>query len=476
MAGIGFELRKVAALGNARGFFQASISGIMIVAGPWLISILTILMFQQPVMGIPSDFRELFVASTVYIYASSLILSGGFHYIFTRILSDFLYRNEKAEAFYYTLRYMILTTPVLFLLSLGMSELLLQNVHGLHRKGFILLFVFINHIWILMLTASAMKRFNQLLLGFTVGMVSSLVYMKLSVQYFGTDALMMAYALGQVTLFLIILIFLWGDMGCRRIKIKGDFFKYIKKYFLLFLTGFVYYGALWGDKIYYWYTRGSVIGNTAMRLYPEYDIIVYLTNLTMIPGMVLFVIYSETEFYMALRKFLDSLSRKPYHEIRANRRILVKTNRKVIKEQIAIQLVTAIIFLVWSINHPHMNMMLRIVIPTTLSITALGAFVCMMNFLFYVEQYLSVFISCCIFLFANLCIAALGERCSLITPGVSTYLAAALAAVATGVFLYHSLNNLDRIIYTAITKGKIRQIKETHRRILSRKQKNQINS
>ncbi len=473
MAGIGFELRKVASLGHARGFFQASLSGIMIVAGPWLISILTILLFQQPFMGIPADFRELFISSTVYIYASSLVLSGGFHYIFTRILSDFLYRNEKAEAFYYTLRYIIQTTPVLLLIALGMSEFLLAEIRGIHRAGFIVLFVFINHIWILMLTASAMKRFNQLLAGYAAGMASSLLFMKLSSLYFGADALMMAYALGQAVLFFVVLVFLKGDMGCRRVKANGDFFRYIKRYYLLFLTGFVYYGALWGDKFYYWFTRGTLISGTAMRLYPEYDIIVYLTNLTMIPGMVLFVIYSETEFYMDVKRFLDSLSRKPYHEIRANRRILVKTNRRVLKEQISLQVISALVFITWAVNNPHLSQMLRIVIPTALSITVLGAFVCMMNFLFYVEQYGYVLVSSTVFLAVNLLLTALGDVFSFITPGIPTLTACSAATVCTGVFLYKSLNNLDRLIFSAITRGRIREIKETQRKILSRKSKNQ---
>lgn len=466
MAGIGFELRKVAALGNARGIFQASLSGVMIVAGPWLISILTILIFQQPVMGIPEEFRKLFTASTVYIYSSSLVINGGFHYIFTRILSDYLYRNENPKAFAYTLNYMLRSSLILIPLAFLMVALFFQEISVLHKTGFIILFVSINHIWILMLTASAMKRFNQLLLGYVIGMSSSLILMKLAMYITGQEGLLLAYAAGQVILFLIVLFYLWGDMGWEKVTKKGDFIKYTKRYYYLFITGFVYYGALWADKFIYWYKRGESIGFTSMRLYPEYDIIVYLTNLMMIPGMVFFVIYSETEFFVTLKKFLDSMSSKPYHDMSTNQKLLERANRKIIREQLGLQAVFTLLFITWSLNNPLLSQQLRIIIPTALGIMVLGLFVCLINFLFYIEQYKSVLISCLIFFITNIALAWFGESGNIITPGISSLAGCTLGTITAAVFLSHSLHNLDRIIYTAITRGRLREIKEAHQKSL----------
>lgn len=470
MAGIGFELRKVASLGNARGIFQASLSGIMIVAGPWLISILTILMFQQPVMGIPEEFRRLFTASTVYIYSSSLVLNGGFHYIFTRILSDYLYRNENPKAFAYTLGYMLKSSLILIPLAFFMVALFFREISSLHKAGFIILFVVINHIWILMLTASAMKRFNQLLLAYVIGMASSLLLMKLFHSTVGREGLLLAYALGQVILFLIVLFYLRGDMGWERVSRKGDFLRYMKRYYYLFLTGFVYYGALWADKFIYWYKRGEIIGESTMRLYPAYDVIVYLTNLMMIPGMVFFVIYSETEFFVTLKKFLDSMSNKPYHKIRTYQRILLKTNRKILSEQFGFQVIFTMLFLIWSLNNPQLRDHMRIIIPTALSIMVLGLFVCIINFLFYIERYRQVLLSCLIFITVNAALAWFGEGGDLITPGLSSLAGAVLGTLTASLFLSHSLRNLDRIIYTAITRGRLREIRESHRNRTSYKE------
>ena len=339
-------------------------------------------MFQQPVMGIPLEFRELFTASTVYTYALSLVMNGGFHYIFTRILSDYLYRNEMRKAFAYTLNYILRSSFILIPLAFILSGLFFNDISILHKAGFIVLFVTINHIWILMLTASAMKRFNQLLIAYILGMGASLLLMKTAILFIGSEALLLAYALGQVFLFTFVLIYLKQDMGWEKVSSKGDFYRYTMHHKSLFITGFFYYGALWADKLVYWFKRGDVIGNTAMKLYPSYDIIVYLTNLMMIPGLVFFVIYSETEYFMTLKKFLDSLSRKPYHDIQAYQTVLVRTNKHILREQFGFQMVFTLLFLVIAVNHPHLSSQMRVIIPTALGILVLGLYVCIINFLF----------------------------------------------------------------------------------------------
>ena len=468
MAGIGFELRKVASLGNVRGLFQASLSGIMIVAGPWLISILTILMFQQPALGIPAEFRQLFIASTIYIYSSSLILSGGFHYIFTRILSDYLFRNELDKAMGLTIRFILISTLLLLPAAWGLQKIFLNGsvIHSLHKAAFILLFVIINHIWVLMLTASAMKRYNQLLIVYTAGMAASLLLMKAAMIYSGSYGLLMAYALGQLILMLMLLFFLIKEMGYRSVAIRYDFMRYIRRYRALFLTGFFYYGALWSDKMVFWFLRGEIIPGTSMRLYQNYDIVVYLTNLMMIPGLVFFVIFSETEFFLVLKKFLDSLSREPLKHIKLNQYILRKTTLFILKEQAAIQLAVCLLFLSWAWFRPSLHAALPMVTVTTLSILILGLFLTVMNFLFYLEQYRQALQGVIIFFILNTGGALLSSRIPWLSlPGISTLTACLTGTILLTIYLFRTIRSLDRIIFTAITEGGLKDIQEKHRKI-----------
>lgn len=462
MAGIGFELRKVASLGTARGIFQASLSGIMIVAGPWLITIGTILLFRHPALGIPDSFRELFTASTVYIYAGSLIMTGGFHYIFTRILSDYLYRNEYGRAFAYTLRYILRSSTLLIPTALLMARTLMpgDSIPIMHKLGFVLLFFFINHIWILMLTASAIRHFNQLLICFLVGMGSSLICMRLAMLYLGPDSLLLAYTTGQALIFVLLLAILYKGMGWERLVRKGEFIHYIRSYPCLFITGFLYYGALWGDKIAYWFLRGERASGTAMRLYTEYDLVVYFTNLMMIPALVFFVIYSETEFFISLKKMLDSLTGKTVKTIQTRKYALISATKRILREQAALQAVVALVFIGVTANSPHLSGDLILYIPSVLSISLLSLFICLINFMFYVEQYLTAMLCTLLFLAVNVLLPVhplLGE---VLMPGVSSLIGIGLATLSAGLCFRFILKNLPRIIFSSMNRSQLRKIRE----------------
>ncbi len=459
MAGIGFELRKIASRGSAGGVFQASVSGIMIVAGPWIISILTILLFQQPFMGIPLEFRRLFISSTIYIYSFSLILTGGFHYIFTRILSDFLYGNAMDKAMGLTLRYLGVSSLILLIPAVILQGVFMQSVPPLHRAAFVLLFIIVNHIWILMLTASAMKQFNLLLGIYVLGMAASLVFLRGAAIALGTSFLLMAYTAGQLLIFLLLLTFLYREMGYRKVSLTGLFRSYIRQNRSLFLLGFFYYGALWVDKMIFWYLRGDFIEGTLMKLYEPYDIVVYLTNLMMIPGLVFFVIFSETEFYIVLRKFLDSLSRKPYKTIKWNMYRLIQTTRFILSEQSALQGVVLLLFLRLSRLSPSMRESFLMVCVTAAGIFILDLFLASMNFLLYIQRYRTALLGSLVFFAINTAGALASSRLAFFaTPGVSALSGCLLGTGILVISLFRDLHSLDRIIYASVVEKQLREI------------------
>ena len=98
MAGIGFELKRVVEHGGIGSFIKAALSGTMIVAGPWLISILSISVIRRLVWFLPPVDHQIFIAVIVYSYALSLILFGGIHFIFTRLLADLIYKKKDRTA------------------------------------------------------------------------------------------------------------------------------------------------------------------------------------------------------------------------------------------------------------------------------------------------------------------------------------------------------------------------------------------
>ena len=161
MAGIGFELKKVASRRNLGSFSQVAFSGILIVAGPWLISILNIFLLQTSLQRMRGQGSVVLIPILVYSYALSLGLFGGFHLPFTRLLSDLVYRKQEALGLRVALRFGGLLgggAAVFAFLLLQVFPPLEDPVPGLNVAA-ALFFGSVNLLWIIMLFASALKWF-----------------------------------------------------------------------------------------------------------------------------------------------------------------------------------------------------------------------------------------------------------------------------------------------------------------------------
>ena len=96
MAGIGFELRKLLKKDTLLGLVEAYAYAGVIGSGPWVFSIVGILMvgiFSATVV-VPAFLVTQFQTSVTYLVASSLIVSGLVQLAFTRFVSDRLFAKE----------------------------------------------------------------------------------------------------------------------------------------------------------------------------------------------------------------------------------------------------------------------------------------------------------------------------------------------------------------------------------------------
>ncbi len=391
MAGIGFELRKVIATGGLGSFIKAAFSGVMIVAGPWLFSVVGITLIQRLIAKFSAG-GNLFTATVIFSYAFSLILFGGLHLIYTRIVADLLFLNKQSEA---------AGTLVFFMALIGIGALALSvpiyfsfeppvAAGGLYRAGAIILFLAVNLVWALMIFITLLRRYLLILLIYAggIGLAIGLV-MLLSPKY-GVGGSLFGFALGH---FIIAICLAALAFTSYRPKGVGRSFhrlrSYISNYFVLFLTGYFYNWAIWIDKVIFWFTRGTAVPGTIFRLYEPYDLAVYIANLSMIPGLVYFVIVSETGFYVQLRKFLLTLSKGTYAQIQGRKRMLLSGVRLRLRQQTLFQgiITTALIFLAPAIVGIFN---LAVVSPFTVQIVLVGVFLhffslTVMNYHFYFE-------------------------------------------------------------------------------------------
>jgi len=76
MAGIGFELQKVLKQGGIGSFFKVILAGSMVVAGPWILTILGIFFIGKFAESELAQFYKLFTAAIVYSYPFLHIFFG----------------------------------------------------------------------------------------------------------------------------------------------------------------------------------------------------------------------------------------------------------------------------------------------------------------------------------------------------------------------------------------------------------------
>ena len=98
MAGIGFRLKKLLDKDSYTSTMLAHICSAFISSGPWIISVLVIVIMEI------IQYRQItiyevyvFQATVVYCYAFSLVVIGIFQMPLTRYLADMLYQKKYDE-------------------------------------------------------------------------------------------------------------------------------------------------------------------------------------------------------------------------------------------------------------------------------------------------------------------------------------------------------------------------------------------
>ena len=459
MAGIGFELRRVVDKKGLGSFFQIALSGAIIVAGPWLLSIITISLLRILAGRLIGSGMDLFMGVVIYCYAFSLFLFGGFHYLFTRRMSDLLYLKKEGEAFGYVLLLCIPVALISAAIALPAAALLPGEMEypAVFKFSAVLFFMTVNCLWIVMLFVSVLKWYIKIMIVYAAGFGSALASVIFLAGRWGTSGAMLGFTAGHLLIVVLLILLcraawkpsppsppedlLRASAGNKSGGPVLQFIRYLKLHRYLFGAGLLYYWGIWSDKIILWFTAGEKVGGSFIRLFEVYDIPVFLANLTMIPGLVFFIIWSETEFYTALKNLLLKIARSRYADIAAAKQKLAAVSGRSIKEQSLLQAVVSIA-IVLIVDDPVLKTVTVAVFFHLLLLT-------LMNYLFYIEQYRHSFYSAAVFFTVNTAAAVISTLLpGVLQPGYSYVAGAASAALTAGILLKHDILKLERHILT----------------------------
>jgi len=297
MAGIGFELRRILDRDSYAATLQAYVYAGLISAGPWVLSILSVLIVGILSLNVvvPETDVVQFLVSITYLMAVSLTLTGGLQLIFTRFVSDRLF-DEDDDMLTPNLFGILASITVIALVGGGLFSWAYFPLEGtLYKALFVGNFVVLSNLWMVVIFLSGMKAYNRILvimfLGYLTMVIASVV-----LRHYNKEGLLLAFLLGHTLLLYCFVVEIIREFPVEK-WFAFDFLNRELIYISLFFTGLLYYSAIWVDKFVFWLnpmTSEAIIG--PLRASAIYDIPIFLAYLTIIPGMAVFLVRIETDF------------------------------------------------------------------------------------------------------------------------------------------------------------------------------------
>ena len=344
MAGIGFELRNYLNDDSFTGSFKAYGFAGLISAGPWVLSILGVMLIgivavSQKVGG--QDIRQ-FTTSVTWVMGASLILTGLFQLLFTRFIADKLYGNGEDDVNPNLFGALLLTTSVASIVG-GLCAVFLFDENFFYELLMLANFIALSNIWIVVIFVAGLKRFKLILTAFAVGYGLTFVFSILLIPQ-GLNGLLFGLLAGHSALLFLMLGVVIPEYRVKR-TLDMEFFDRTKIFPILIFIGFAYNLGIWSDKLIFWLnssTSDQVIG--PLRNSTIYDLPIFLAYLSIIPGMAVFLLRIETDFAEAYEGFFRAVRGKAsLHEIEKLGNEMVIAVREGIFQIMRVQGVTVLI-------------------------------------------------------------------------------------------------------------------------------------
>lgn len=311
MAGIGFELRRLKRNDTFLGTLKAYTASGLITSGPWIISIISIAILSLLLQNMIADRERLLILSSVtHVYAFMLILTGAPSLVLTRYAAD-AFSEKKPERILPS--YFAAITVMTILAGLGSAAFFHFGVpiSPKFQLAGVALSILVAAVFMTANYLGALKRYNAILLAFFCGYGLSCAMAFEFMRYNPDDPAnaLIGFVIGHLVLFVMLFAALYRELP-KSVKIfDASAFRYFLRFPALAFCGLFYNAGIWIDKLLFWWfspNREQIHG--AMYAAPNYDVAVYLSILSIVPGMAVFCLKLETDFAHHFTNYFKSLN------------------------------------------------------------------------------------------------------------------------------------------------------------------------
>jgi uncharacterized membrane protein len=454
MAGIGFELRKILAKPGYLNTLRAYGYAALISSGPWVLSIVSLAFLGIVCRGMASDQQmELVFSSVTYVYALSLILTGPVQMVLTRYAADQMFGHKTNRIFPAIITTLACTSALSAIIGL---VLFVGFVPAplLFQLSAACLFVLVTSIWVMTVALTASKNYHGVLISFMSGYAISFLASWAFTRWLGPSATMLGMVTGHFVLLLLLLRITFKEIGEMEVK-NLEIFGYFRKYSHLAFCGLFYNLGIWIDKILFWFIspdRKQVAG--ILYSSPDYDQVVYLSFLTIVPGMAVFLLTLETGFATHYEQFVQRvLGKGTFDQITEAKEGMVTALRTGFAQLIKIQGCVTLLLIIFA-DRILPAVGLGAVQGGSFQITTLGVFLLVlflsqMTILFYLGKLRNAMICCLVFALVNGTVTAWSIFSGEQWYGMGFLVASAAAATIAAIKVNRHLELLEYDTFTS---------------------------
>lgn len=309
MAGIGFELRKLLKKQTYGGLVQAYAFAGVISSGPWVLSIIGIMLIGLFSLGVvfPKVAIVQFQVTVTYLFLISLILTGFVQLSFTRFVADRTFAKDEAAILPNFNGLILVAAGLSVVFALPLVIFLFPNQTVLYRLLFVMGLAVMSSIWIATVFLTGMKHYRAIVLIFFLGYAATLGLALVFRHWLGMEGLLLGFVLGHYLLLMGMIWLVYRHYQSERF-IAFEIWQPGAMYVSLMVSGFFFNLGAWVDKLMFWYFPGTgqhVIG--PLNASVIYDFPIFLSYLSVIPGMAVFLVRIETDFVEYYVKFYDAV-------------------------------------------------------------------------------------------------------------------------------------------------------------------------
>ena len=359
MAGVGLLLRRLNPYNSFLGWGRTYGTAALISSGPWLVSILGILLVGFLTLDRVNDPDQVtaFQVSVTYLFSFSLIYTGPFQLLFTRYAADRIFEKRQDALVPALLGVLLLATILAGAAASLFAFFALGETSLIYQVLMVVGFTSMCDLWILVVLLTGLKAYRLVVTSFA-GAYGVVLGGAVVLGHHGLEGLLFAFVLGQVLLTFALLAAVLRDYARTEDHSMPESFRLVRFEFLnrrlvffdLAWTGVFYSLAIWVDKMAFWLhpsTGHQVIG--PLRASVVYDLPIFLAYLTIVPGMAVFLVRVETDFAEVYDEFFGMVREgSPLLTIEETRDRMIETVRGGLYDIVKIQGITLALVLLFA--------------------------------------------------------------------------------------------------------------------------------